>query len=111
MVAKGLPADLKPLADVLGVDEEKVKTLYTDELTEFKYQILWRQVETIIFTNTWAKTSPPYSSSINLWPMPLLHSDDKRWDGVIMDWASNIFSGGCLCILTLGQDCVFAFYW
>ena len=42
MVAKGLPADLKPLADVLGVDEEKVKTLYTDELTEFKYQILWR---------------------------------------------------------------------
>ncbi len=42
MVAKGLPADVKPLADILGVDNDRVKELYEEELTEFKYQILWR---------------------------------------------------------------------
>lgn len=44
MVAKGLPGDMKPLADAVGVDEENVKELYTKELTEFKFQILWRYV-------------------------------------------------------------------
>ena len=44
MVSKGLPGDLKPLADVLQVKEDEVKEKYTNELTEFKFQILWRLV-------------------------------------------------------------------
>ncbi|PIK41818.1 hypothetical protein BSL78_21331 [Apostichopus japonicus] len=41
-VGKALPGDLKPFADILAINLEEVQTKFDAEMTEHKYQVLWR---------------------------------------------------------------------